>query len=119
MAAIDTVNQYQADFEQAAQRAAGQPAWLAKLRQDGFDRFTAQGFPTTRQEEWRFTNVAPIAEGQFQLAPRVAIDKAAIAALGLQAPGLDQAVVVNGRFDPGLSSLGSLPPGMVVGGLGQ
>jgi Fe-S cluster assembly protein SufD len=39
--------------------------WLAALRQSAFARFTALGFPTTRDEEWRFTNVAPIARGAF------------------------------------------------------
>jgi len=39
--------------------------WLDKLRETAFGRFTELGFPTTRDEEWRFTNVAPIARTQF------------------------------------------------------
>ena len=34
-------------------------------------RFAAVGFPTTRQEDWRFTNVAPIADATFALAQGV------------------------------------------------
>jgi Fe-S cluster assembly protein SufD len=41
-------------------------SWLQKLRENAFTRFTELGFPTTRDEEWRFTNVAPIARTQFQ-----------------------------------------------------
>jgi len=40
--------------------------WLQKLRETAFARFTELGFPTPRDEEWRFTNVAPIARTQFQ-----------------------------------------------------
>jgi Fe-S cluster assembly protein SufD len=44
-----------------------QPAepWLQELREAAFQRFTELGFPTTHDEEWRFTNVAPIARGNF------------------------------------------------------
>jgi Fe-S cluster assembly protein SufD len=45
---------------------AAQP-WIQKLRDDAFERFMQVGFPTTRDEEWRFTNVAPIARGRFAM----------------------------------------------------
>lgn len=38
------------------------------LRDAGFRKFTALGFPTTREEEWRFTNVSAIARGKFAAA---------------------------------------------------
>jgi Fe-S cluster assembly protein SufD len=38
------------------------------LRQVGFAKFAESGFPTTHDEEWRFTNVAPIARGKFAAA---------------------------------------------------
>jgi Fe-S cluster assembly protein SufD len=38
---------------------------LAELRKRAAELFEARGFPTTREEEWRFTNVAPIAKGHF------------------------------------------------------
>jgi len=40
--------------------------WLDKLRESAFARFAKLGFPTTRDEEWRFTNVAPIARTVFR-----------------------------------------------------
>jgi Fe-S cluster assembly protein SufD len=43
--------------------------WIQKLREDAFERFAQVGFPTTRDEEWRFTNVAPIARGKFTMQP--------------------------------------------------
>src|ERR1700679_1764610 len=41
--------------------------WIQKLREDAFERFAQVGFPTTRDEEWRFTNVAPIARSKFAM----------------------------------------------------
>ena len=32
--------------------------WLSDLRSRAFEAFSAQGFPTTKNEEWRFTNIA-------------------------------------------------------------
>jgi Fe-S cluster assembly protein SufD len=39
--------------------------WLTELRERGAVRFAEVGFPTTRQEAWRFTDVRPIAETSF------------------------------------------------------
>jgi Fe-S cluster assembly protein SufD len=38
---------------------------IADIRKRAAERFEAHGFPTTREEEWRFTNVAPIAKSHF------------------------------------------------------
>jgi Fe-S cluster assembly protein SufD len=50
----------------ANQRPAAE--WLRKVREAGFERFAELGFPTTHDEEWRFTNVARIARTNFQVA---------------------------------------------------
>ena len=42
------------------------PDWLRKLRADAIARFETLGFPTTKHEDWRYTNIRPIAEGNFQ-----------------------------------------------------
>jgi Fe-S cluster assembly protein SufD len=51
-----------------AQGPAAEP-WIQALREGGFALFSQTGFPTTHDEEWRFTNVAPIARGTFRLVP--------------------------------------------------
>lgn len=43
--------------------------WVQALRDAGFQRFAEAGFPTTREEEWRFTNVAPIARARIAPVP--------------------------------------------------
>jgi len=52
----------------AANGASRVPAWLKDLRAGGIARFGDLGFPNMKQEAWRFTSVAPIAEGSFELA---------------------------------------------------
>jgi Fe-S cluster assembly protein SufD len=51
-------------FEQAG--ASAQPSWLFPLRKAGIARFAELGFPTLKHEDWRFTNVAPIAKLPFK-----------------------------------------------------
>ena len=46
--------------------AAPAPAWLPRVRRAAIARFAALGFPTTKNEDWHFTSVAPIAEAEFQ-----------------------------------------------------
>ena len=43
--------------------------WLSRLRANAFASFKANGFPTTKNEEWRFTNVTPFLKEAYQLQP--------------------------------------------------
>jgi len=52
----------------ASNGASGAPTWLKDLREGGIARFHDLGFPNMKQEAWRHTSVAPIAEGSFELA---------------------------------------------------
>ena len=54
------------------ERPRGGSRWLQDLRDQAASRFVEQGFPTVRDEEWRFTNVAPIASSEFTLASAAA-----------------------------------------------
>ena len=85
------------------------------LKQRGTDRFAAAGYPTTRNEDWKFTSVAPIAQVAWQVPQAAAgvIKAAALEPLRLGLPTHDL-VFVNGRFAPHLSNLGDLPQGVMV-----
>ncbi|MGD0614862.1 MAG: Fe-S cluster assembly protein SufD [Verrucomicrobiota bacterium] len=100
-------------FEKQAQ----QPAWLHPLRQAGISSFREQGFPTLRDEDWRFTNVAPITRLPLQSVLEAPPDSTAVEALK-QAPfkGLSgvRLVFVDGHFSAGLSTQRSLPAGVRV-----
>ena len=83
------------------------------LRAKAWEHFERQGFPTLRQEEWRFTNVAPVGKTLFRRP--AAVDRAQLAA-GVDAfrlAGTVELVFVDGRFDAGLSAT-ELPAGLTV-----
>jgi Fe-S cluster assembly protein SufD len=91
-----------------------QPSWLLPLRKAGISRFAELGFPTLRDEDWRFTNVAPLAKLPLQPAGEPAPDgaKAALAGyLFANLPG-HRLVFVNGQYSPALSSVRGLPDGV-------
>ncbi|HEX9730140.1 MAG TPA: Fe-S cluster assembly protein SufD [Gemmatimonadales bacterium] len=113
------VARYQAQFEQfATNGASADPAWLRDLRHTAIARFGAVGFPTTREERWRFTNVDAITKAEFAPSVRVAVDAGATAALAFGDPTSRLvAVFVNGRFQPAAASLAGLPSGVTVGSL--
>src|SRR3712207_58107 len=54
-----------AAFEDFSREAAEDPSWLRRLREEAIERFEQRGFPTTDEEDWKYTNVAPIARQTF------------------------------------------------------
>ena len=98
-------------------RGVSAPAWLRDLRERGAARFAALGFPTVRQEEWRFTNVAPIAATPFRLAEKTPTNAADLTARVRVPQTAARIVILNGHFAPELSSLDKLPRGLVAGSL--
>src|SRR5262245_12877602 len=49
----------------ARAREGRDPAWLVNLREKAGEAFESLDFPTTRVEEWKYTNVAPILKVQY------------------------------------------------------
>jgi Fe-S cluster assembly protein SufD len=114
---LDGVLNEHARFMQG--RGASAPKWLSELRQKGASRFAAVGFPTVRQEEWRFTNVAPIAETPFRLADKAPTNAAELAARVAIPQTAARIVILNGHFAPELSSVDGAGSGMVAGSLAR
>src|SRR6476619_3558293 len=100
------------------EKEANQPAWLFPLRKAGLSRFAEQGFPTINDEDWRFTNVTPIAKLPFKPASpdtaSVKSDSITGSAFG-ELPA-HRLVFVNGFYAPNLSSAPS-PNGVVISNL--
>ena len=61
IAVAEQTGQWLAEFT----RQSAVAPWMQQLREDAFQRFAELGFPTTHDEDWRFTNVAPIARAKF------------------------------------------------------
>jgi Fe-S cluster assembly protein SufD len=110
---------YVTDFRAfAGNGARSAPAWVRELREAGISRFAELGFPTMKQEEWRFTSVAPIAETPFTRPHASLPPRASAAAVDALAVGAGPRVVfVDGRYAADLSSAAGLPAGVAAGSL--
>jgi len=110
---------YVAKFERF-EREAHQPSWMTSMRRAGMERFSEVGFPTLHDEDWRFTNVAPIArlpfKPVFQFAPP-ALTPQAVAGFTFGGLPASRLVFVNGHYAAELSSLHEQPPGVIVSSL--
>jgi len=120
----DTSNaaeRYAAEFESFTNNgASGAPAWLKERRAQAISRFAEAGFPSARQEAWRFTDVKAIARESFSLAPAPeahGITHESIAPFLLGGADRLTAVFVNGHYEPELSSVAGLPEGVTLGSL--
>jgi Fe-S cluster assembly protein SufD len=97
-------------------RPRGGSRWLQDLRDHAASRFVELGFPSTRDEEWRLTNVSPIASSEFRPAPQAKLEPAALDAF-LYSDAACRLVVVNGRYSAELSRSSGLPKGVRFGSL--
>jgi len=82
------------------------PAWLHDLRRAGMEQFKSLGFPTLREEEWRFTRTRPIAEVDFRPAAQARnVDEKAILSRTFEDSHCHRLVFVNGFVAPSLSRM--------------
>jgi Fe-S cluster assembly protein SufD len=91
------------------------------MRQAALKRFEEIGFPPTSNEEWRFTNVAPIARTEFLPAPVPAAGRVSMEEINpflFHEHAGHRLVFVNGHLVQELSDAGALPEGVVLSGLG-
>jgi Fe-S cluster assembly protein SufD len=118
---LDTqgTGQYLSAFKNYQVNGAGRgPVWLKELRESAIASFSKLGFPTTRDEDWKYTNVGPIASTAFERRGPLGQDPAVwadeIFALSFTEPNSNRLVFVNGAYSPELSSLHGLPRGVRV-----
>ena len=105
--------EYQAFVREVARAT---PSWLDTIRQCAFQRFEALGFPTTKNEDWHFTSVAPIVEAAYppRTAPGGDVKPTDLTPFTFGVSDWPTIVFVNGVFAPALSSLEALPEGVKV-----
>lgn len=104
------LDQYKA-FE--ANGAGSSPDWVRDLRADAIRIFEENGFPTRRDEAWRFTSVKPITEKKYVVASGDSSTSPSIESGFLDPSGL-RVAVVNGLFSEEHSRLEGLPAGVTV-----
>jgi len=116
MSAEYKTSQYPELFQAISDVLPGQSiAWLKTLREQAVQQFSEQGFPSLREEEWRYTNVSAIEKKLFS--PVVSADIGALDIAGLNQYLLDDVwsvVLVDGHFSKSLSSLEGLPESVKV-----
>ena len=93
---------------------------MRTVREEAFARFEFAGFPTVRDEEWKYTNVAPIARGNFSPVIRNGKSPSLESTVTGSFPETENSrlVFVNGIFQRNLSSV-QLPDGVVVADLAE
>src|SRR5581483_2241158 len=102
--------------------AASPAAWLKRLRADALERAGALSVPTTREEDWRFTDLSALYKLKFQTPDGAPPDRDAVISLHVPEAG-SRLVFVDGRFSPELSRtiakdgtfIGSLSGALIAG----
>ncbi|MEK7260567.1 MAG: Fe-S cluster assembly protein SufD, partial [Pseudomonadota bacterium] len=85
--------------------------WARRLREEAATRFAELGFPTTRHEDWKYTNVSAIRRQLHVPAPvgaSAGVGVAQLEALLFTDIAAHRLVFVNGRYAPSLSRVGAL-----------
>lgn len=114
---------YRSNFELLEKSLNGDASsFVHSLRREGLARFTQVGFPTTKDEEWKYTDVSPIARRSFKpvLTPgRVELTANDLERFLFSHPEWNRLVFVNGHFAPRLSFVADLQPGVRMGNLAE
>src|SRR5262245_43416562 len=118
---MSTIDPFVAEAERASQTRGAEAAWLQDARAQAMSRFKEMGLPTARDEEWRFTSIAPITENRFVVPANGAsslrpTDVASFEWHGARSTTL---VFVNGKYVASASDVGDLPVGVCIGNLGS
>ena len=116
-------NHFVSEFERCSASFAGSGTpWIERMRTLALEQFAASGFPSPREEEWKYTNVEPITRHRFEVPSRTraGITAEQVAALAFGEDCLEHLLVfVDGYYLPSLSKLGTLSGGAVIASLGE
>lgn len=104
-----------------ARGALAGPSWLSALRRGAITRFAESGLPTPRDEDWKYTSVAPIVVTAFDLeagGDDHGLTEDAIAPFCVSR-AWSRLVFVDGRYSAKLSAVGPLPRGVRIESLAE
>jgi Fe-S cluster assembly protein SufD len=101
-------------------RSPRDPQWLVEIRRAAMERLREIGFPTVRDEDWKYTNVAPILKVPFMETSETELQPVRLG----ERPHPDplpggegtQLVFINGHYRSDLSSAGN-GDGLQIGSL--
>ena len=79
-------------------------AWVELVRESAMDRFESLGFPTVKDEDWKYTNLAAVAKEKFlPLAVQAELTLEDANRFSYPETAASHIVLVNGEFRPELS----------------
>ncbi len=116
-------NWYLSNFELFEKSRNGEASSnLHSIRKTAIAKFAELGFPTTKNEEWKYTDVSPIAK--LALKPIFGYKVAGVTAKDLEQfsfghPEWNRIVCINGHFSKELSTANSVPAGVKIGSLAE
>ena len=114
-----SASNYLGAFGRIADALPGQNlGWLHQARERAIERFACIGFPSQRDEDWKYTSVAAIENTRFSVLPPPCADFLIVQVAAHALPDAHVLVFVNGCLEPGLCRTGRLPPGMTLSGIG-
>lgn len=109
-AAKETI--YSAEIRRSLEQS-NQPNWLKSLREKGFRHFMENGFPTVKNEDWKYTNVAPIGRENFEVESGT-IDKETLQKFTYAESKQSQLVFIDSKLNAELSDISALPENAVA-----
>ncbi|MFI5212190.1 MAG: Fe-S cluster assembly protein SufD, partial [Ignavibacteria bacterium] len=85
-----------------------------ELRKNAISKFEEFDFPTIKNEEWKYTNIAPLLKYNFKQVTGVKISKKDIEKFLIPGLKVNLAVIVNGNYVPELSHFYKQPSGVRI-----
>ena len=105
-------------FESTLNGESAKP--IHQLRKEAVSKFAGLNFPNTKDEEWKYTNIAPLLKHNFKpsLTQEKITEKQIIKFL-FDKLEHNLLVFLNGHFDERLSRIKDLPKGVVAGSIAE
>ena len=113
-------NSYQLAFRSLQERQQDERVgWLQRLRANARERFAELGFPSVKDEEWKYTNVAPLAAIDFkpavlQTTSASELEMETLAPFRCVETAQSELVFLNGMLRKDLSSLSAVADEVVA-----
>ena len=110
----ETIQHYLADFKQL--QNIKKDDWFSKQRQSAFNIFQESGFPSTKKENWKYTDVKPIAKNLFSNIANgnIVINDDEIDAILFKELECIELVFVNGAYSEKYSNIKNLPNELTI-----
>lgn len=114
-------NWYLKNFEQFENSLNGDRfSSISNLRKEALNKFSELDFPTTKDEEWKYTSIAPLLQHNFKPDfEKHSITKEQVNEFTFESLEPNVVVVVNGLYYPELTTLNDIPEGVTVGSISK